>query len=279
MDPGNGRAGGPARLASMTHAPVIPAVGLPGGAAMPLVGFGTWQLRGRNAYQAVRAALDAGYRHLDTASMYRNEREVGRALRESGIDRRDVFVTTKMWPSGAGHERREIATSLDALGLGHVDLWLVHWPTDERQLTSVWREFLTLRDEGLARAVGVSNHSLAQIDRLAAETGEGPAVNQVPWGPGRHDPRLLAGHRERGVVLEGYSPLKNADLSHPVLAEVAASHGVAPAQVVLRWHVEHGVAVIPKSGRAARIAANIDLFGFALSPAEVARIDSLSRSG
>lgn len=261
----------------MTEAPAIPAVTLPGDVIMPMVGLGTWQLRGRAGYQAILTALGAGYRHIDTATMYGNEAEAGRALAGSGLARDEVFITTKL-PSGrAGHERATLADSLRALRTSQVDLWLVHWPPPARKLGEVWREFLALRDEGRVRAVGVSNYSLDQIDRLIEETGQAPAVNQIPWSPARYDAALLAGHRERGVVVEGYSPLKGSDLASPVLTGIARAHGVSPAQVVLRWHLEHGVVTIPKSADPGRIAANLDLLGFALSPDEVASIDGLGR--
>lgn len=261
----------------MTQTPHSPAVTLSGEVAMPLVGFGTWQLRGRRCYEAVRFALETGYRHIDTATMYGNEGEVGRALTSSGIDRRDVFITTKLPSGGAGRERATIDASLRALGTDHVDLWLVHWPPGGRARPEVWRELLEARDRGLARAVGVSNYSLRQIDELIGATGQAPAVNQIPWSPSRYDPRVLAASRERDVVVEGYSPLKGTNLRDRVLAEIASRHGVTPAQVVLRWHVEHGIPVIPKSASRERIAANFDLFSFGLSPEEVARIDGLSR--
>lgn len=260
----------------MSEAQQIPSAGLPGGGSMPLLGFGTWQIRGKRAYDAVRTALDDGYRHIDTATMYGNEAEVGRALRDSGLDRGEVFLTTKLLPSSAGRERATLTASLRALGTGYVDLWLVHWPPAARHLVPVWHEFLALRDEGAARAVGVSNYSVGQIEALIRATGQAPAVNQIPWGPTLYDPGLLAASGDLGVVVEGYSPLKNTNLAGAVLAEIAARHGVTAAQVVLRWHIEHGVAVIPKSANPDRIAANIDLFGFALSAGEVARIDALS---
>jgi 2,5-diketo-D-gluconate reductase A len=263
-------------MSLMSEAQQIPSAGLPGGGSMPLLGFGTWQIRGKRAYDAVRTALDDGYRHIDTATMYGNEAEVGRAVRDSGLDRGEVFLTTKLLPSSAGRERATLTASLRALGTGYVDLWLVHWPPAARRLVPVWHEFLALRDEGTARAVGVSNYSVGQIDALIRATGQAPAVNQIPWGPTLYDPGLLAACRDLGVVVEGYSPLKNTNLGSPVLAEIAARHGVTAAQVVLRWHIEHGVAVIPKSANPDRIAANIDLFGFALSADEVARIDGLA---
>jgi diketogulonate reductase-like aldo/keto reductase len=225
----------------------------------------------------MRAALAAGYRHIDTATMYGNEADVGYALAGSKLDRGEVFITTKL-PSGrAGRERPTLSASLRGLGTSYVDLWLVHWPPAGRLLTLVWREFLTMRDDGRARAVGVSNYSLAQIDRLIEATGEAPAVNQIPWSPARYDPKLLAGHRERGVAVEGYSPLKGTDLADPVLAGIAAAHGVSTAQVVVRWHLEHGVTVLVKSSHPDRIAGNIDVSGFSLSPNEVMAINGLSR--
>ena len=261
----------------MTKAPEIPSAALPGGVRMPLLGFGTWRLRGSAGYEAILTALQVGYRHLDTATMYGNEAEVGHALRDSGLDRSEVFVTTKLPPGKAGQERKTLCASLRALGTRHVDLWLVHWPPPARALAPVWREFLALRDEGLARAVGVSNYSLAQIDTLIKATGDAPAVNQIPWSPAQYDEAVLQESRERGVTLEGYSPLKGTDLGHPVLTGIAEKHGVTPAQVVLRWHLEHGIAVIPKSERPERIAANFDVLSFSLDPDEVARIDGLSR--
>jgi diketogulonate reductase-like aldo/keto reductase len=261
----------------MTEAAAVPAASLPGDVSMPMIGLGTWQLRGRTGREAMHAALSAGYRHIDTATMYGNEADVGHALASSGLARDEVFITTKL-PSGrAGRERGTLAASLRALGTGYVDLWLVHWPPAGRLLAPVWREFLALRDDGRARAVGVSNYSLAQIDRLIEATGQAPAVNQISWSPARYDAALLAGHRERDVAVEGYSPLKGTNLAHPVLAEIAAAHAATPAQVVLRWHLEHGVTVLVKSARPERIAANIDLLRFSLSEEEVARIDALSR--
>ncbi len=261
----------------MTEAVAVPVTTLPGGVEMPMIGFGTWQLRGRAGRAAVTSALAAGYRHIDTATMYGNESEVGHALADSGLDRGAVFLTTKLPSSRVERERATIAASLRALGTDHVDLWLVHWPPAGRKLCQVWWEFLTVRDEGRVRAIGVSNYSLAQIDRLTEATGVTPAVNQIPWSPARHDPALLAGHRERGVAVEGYSPLKGANLKDPVLTGIATAHDVTPAQVVLRWHLEHGITVIPKSSHPDRIAANIDLLRFTLTPDEVARIDGLSR--
>jgi 2,5-diketo-D-gluconate reductase A len=253
----------------------IPTVDLGRGVTMPMVGFGTWQLGGRRAYEAVRYALQAGYRHLDTATMYRNEREVGQALRDSGLDRGEVFVTTKLQPGNAGRARATLAESLRALGTDHVDLWLIHWPPRRPASVPLWREFLALRDEGLCRSVGVSNYGIAQIDELVGATGQHPAVNQIPWSPSRYDPAVLAAHADRGIAVESYSPLRGTRLRDPVLAEIAARHQVTPAQVVLRWHLEHGITVIPKSAHPDRIKSNFDLLTFSLPPEEVARIDRL----
>jgi len=261
----------------MSESREVPVVTLGGGAQMPMIGFGTWPMRGRQARMAVAAALTAGYRHVDTATMYANEAEVGQALRDSPLERSAVFLTTKLRASDAGQESAVLRRSLRALGTEYVDLWLVHWPpTRPHVRRQVWREVLALRDQGLARAVGVSNYSLAQIDDLIAETGEAPAVNQVHWNPPRYDAAVLAGHRERGIALEGFSPLKDTNLDDPVLTKIASAHGVTPAQVVLRWHLEHQITVIPKSADPDRIAANINLLGFALDADEVARIDGIA---
>lgn len=253
----------------------IPVVDLGRGVAMPMVGFGTWELHGQQAYQAVRYALQAGYRHIDTATGYRNEDQVGRAIADSGLDRGDIFVTTKLPPGNAKRARATISESLRALGTSYVDLWLVHWPPRRRASPRLWQEFLAIRDEGLSRSVGVSNYSVAQIGELIEATGERPAVNQIPWSLPQYDPALLAAHAERGVAVEGYSSLKHTKLGDPVLAEIAAQHGVTPAQVVLRWHLQLGITVIPKSARPERIDSNLDLFGFSLSAEEMARLNRL----
>jgi diketogulonate reductase-like aldo/keto reductase len=253
----------------------IPVVDLGRGVAMPMVGFGTWQIQGQQAYQAVQHALQVGYRHIDTATMYRNEAEVGRAIAGSGLDRSEVFITTKLQPGNAGRARATIAESLRALGTDYVDLWLVHWPPRRQASPRLWREFLAICGEGLCRAVGVSNYSVAEIDDLIEATGERPAVNQIPWSLSRYDPVLLAAHAQRGVAVEGYSSLKGTRLRDPVLAEIAKSHGVTPAQVVLRWQLELGIIVIPKSVRPERIESNLDLFGFSLTAEEMARLNHL----
>jgi diketogulonate reductase-like aldo/keto reductase len=243
--------------------------------SMPLLGFGTWEMRGKTAQTAVARALEVGYRHIDTARMYRNETEVGRALAASGVPREDVFVTTKLWPDRAGRERETIEESLDALGLEQIDLWLIHWPPAGVARPDVWERFLEAHADGLARTVGVSNYSVAQLDELHDATGHMASVNQIEWSPALHDARTLEEHRSRGVQLEGYSPLKTVDLRNRRLVEIADAHGVTTAQVVIRWHLEHAIVVIPKSANAGRIAENADVFGFSLREDEIATLDDL----
>lgn len=257
--------------------PPIPVTTLRPGVDIPMLGLGTWAARGTSAYDAVRAALDLGYRHLDTARMYRNEDVVGRAVADSGLDRGEVFVTTKMPPGDADDPSSSLEASLKDLGTDYVDLWLVHWPPGGGARPDVWERFVHAQQSGKARAIGVSNYSPDQIDELTAATGVTPAINQIPWSPRDHHPVLVEAHRERDVVLEGYSPLKRTRLDDPVLTTIADAHGVSAAQVVLRWHLDTGVVVIPKSVNPDRLAANIDLTGFSLTTDEIERINALGR--
>jgi diketogulonate reductase-like aldo/keto reductase len=273
---GPGKMGGPfGKDDTMT----IPSAPLPGGGRMPLLGFGTWQIRGDAAYQAVRDALLAGYRHIDTATMYGNEAEVGRALRDSGVPREEVFLTTKLPPERVGRERATLDASLGALGVDAIDLWLIHWPPSRGRSVPAWREFVAARDAGRVRDIGVSNYSIAEIDELTGATGETPAVNQIRFGPTLYDAKLVAEHVERGVVVEGYSPFKTTNLRDPVLTGIAAAHGVDPARVVLRWHVQRGIVVIPKSQTPERIAGNAAIAGFTLTADEMSAIDGLATRG
>jgi 2,5-diketo-D-gluconate reductase A len=253
----------------------VPAARLPGGGSMPLLGFGTWQITGPQAYDAVRTALDVGYRHIDTATVYRNEEEVGRAFAESGVPRDEIFVTTKV-PPHAADPRAVLDTSLQKLGSDSVDLWLIHWTEGDSIHEDVWRVLLEAKQAGKARDVGVSNYSLDQIDRLTEASGEQPAVNQIEWAPTLYEEEVARGHEQRGIVLEGYSALKNTDLDDGVLREIADAHGVSSAQVLLRWHLDHGFVAIPKSVTPERIQANFAVTGFSLTPGEVARIDALA---
>jgi diketogulonate reductase-like aldo/keto reductase len=248
---------------------------LDSGARMPLLGFGTWQLKGAAATEAVGHALAAGYRHLDTATIYGNEKEVGAGLATSGVARDDVFVTTKCPPRNAGHELDTLRTSLDLLGTDHVDLWLIHWPGGSRKDIAMWRAFAEAQQLGLARAIGVSNYPLDLVDEVSRETGVTPAVNQVEWSPLLFDREVLDGHRERGVVLEGYSALRGGTLDHPTITGIADRLGVSAAQVIVRWHLQHGVVVIPKSVREDRIRSNADVADLELSDDDMATLDAL----
>jgi 2,5-diketo-D-gluconate reductase A len=242
---------------------------------MPLLGFGTWQIRGTQAVEATSAALEAGYRHLDTATIYGNEGQVGRALRDGGVPRDEVFVTTKCPPDRAGRELDTLQQSLGLLGTDHVDLWLVHWPAGNGRDVDMWRAFTEARSSGLARDIGVSNFGLGLLDEVASATGTSPAVNQVRWSPLLFDAGVLEGHRDRGVTLEGYSALRGGTLKNPTITGIADRLGRTPAQVIVRWHLQHGVVVIPKSRNPERIRANADVGGFELSAEDLAALDAL----
>jgi diketogulonate reductase-like aldo/keto reductase len=250
-------------------------VTLASGARMPLLGFGTWQIRGQEAVQSTAAALEAGYRHLDTATVYENEAEVGRALRDSGVPREDVFVTTKCPPDKAGQASDTLRESLDLLGTDYVDLWLVHWPGAGGVNLDLWRSFVEARESGLTRDIGVSNFGTDLLDEVTSATGTAPAVNQVKWSPLLFDAQVLDDHRSRGVALEGYSALRGGTLDHPTIVEIAERIGRTPAQVIIRWHLQHGVIVIPKSRSAERIRANADVATFQLSDDDMTALDRL----
>ncbi|MVA74803.1 aldo/keto reductase [Auraticoccus sp. F435] len=254
-----------------------PAVDLaPGRSAMPLLGFGTWQIADDEAEAVLSTAFEVGYRHVDTATGYGNEAGIGRALAASGLSRDEVFLTTKMPPDHVGRERRTLEESLQKLGVDHVDLWLVHWPPNREATPSAWEQFVAAREEGLATHIGVSNYSLAQIDELTRATGVTPAVDQIKMSPAQYDAEVVQGLAERQVVLEGYSPFRASDLEHPVLAEIARAHEVTPAQVIIAWHVAHQFVVIPKSSRRERMVANAEALGVRLTPEEVIRLDGLA---
>jgi 2,5-diketo-D-gluconate reductase A len=248
---------------------------LAGGAEIPLVGLGTWRLTDDAARDAVGWALDAGYRHIDTATAYGNEREVGRAIHASSVARDDVFVTTKMPAEAVGRERATLEHSLTALNLDHIDLWLVHWPPGRTAGITSWREFVRAREDGLARAIGVSNYSLAQIDELTEATGVTPEINQIRWSPSLFDQATLDDHHQRGVAIEGYSPFRAGGLDDATLLAIADAHRATAAQVVIRWHLQHGIVVIPKSARRERIVDNVDVADLILTEAELRAIDGL----
>ena len=254
-----------------------PAVALADG-QMPLLGFGTWQIPDDEATPSTAYALEAGYRHIDTATGYQNEAGVGKALAESGLDRDSVFVTTKMPPDHVGRERQTLEESLTKLGLDRVDLWLVHWPPTKEATPAAWEQFITAQQDGLATSIGVSNYSLDQIDELISATGVAPAVNQIKWGPALYDRAIVDGLAERKVVLEGNSPLRATNLEDPTLASIAEAHDATVAQVIIGWHVQHQFVVIPKSTKQERIVANAAGARVQLTDEEISAIDGLAGS-
>jgi diketogulonate reductase-like aldo/keto reductase len=255
-------------------------VRLANGVEMPLLGFGTYKITDQEeAERSVCTALEAGYRSIDTASVYDNEGAIGRALRVCGIPRDEIFLTTKAWNDEQGEEgiARAIERSLERLGVEQVDLYLVHWPVP-RLYESTWRGMQRVLDEGLTRAIGVCNFLEPHLEELATVTGAVPMVDQVEHHPWLQQPELRAYCRSRGIALEAWAPVMRGRTDDvPVLAEIASAQGVSTAQVALRWALQHGAVVIPKSVTPEHIRANADLFGFELSDAQMTAIDALDR--
>jgi len=239
-----------------------------------MVGFGTWALR--SPYDAVRTALEVGYRHIDTAYQYQNEDEIGRALRDSGLSREEVFITTKITASRIGLEEETIASSLRDLRTDYVDLWLIHDPPPPGKSEKLWEFMTDVRERGHARTIGVSEYSTGQLDSIVAATGVTPAVNQIRWAPALFDRVRLREMHDRLVTLEGFSALRLTDSNDPRLLEVAEAHGVTACQVLLRWHIDHGVVAIPRSSTPERIRANLDVWDFELTEPELELIDEMS---
>jgi len=252
---------------------------LPAGTEMPVLGLGVWQLAaGRETEQAVEWALEAGYRHIDTASMYRNEQSVGAAVRSSGVPREQVFVTTKLYPSHLNPEA-ELRKSLERLGFDYVDLYLIHWPVPLLNVRQ-WRQFEKLQAKGVAREIGVSNFSPSQIEALSRQKLTPPAVNQVHFSPFRFSPELLDYCRVRDIVVVAYSPLEQGrGTTDPTITAIAERIGHTPAQVMLRWALQHDTVVIPKSANRDRIVSNAELFDFELDDEMMAELDRLNRKG
>jgi diketogulonate reductase-like aldo/keto reductase len=260
----------------------VPTYRLNDGCSIPALGLGTYALRGEEGTTAMVGALEAGYRLLDTAVNYENEPEVGEAIRRSGITREELFVTSKL--PGRHHEYDAAVSStlesLERLGLEYLDLHLIHWPNPGRgRYPEAWRALVDLRGRGLVRSVGVSNFTRAHLDRIIEDTGVAPAVNQIELHPLFPQPRMRADHAELGIRTESWSPLgkRQAQYDAAPVRAAAAAHGVTPAQVILRWHVELGSIPIPKSGDPRRRAENLEVFGFELTPVEVAAITALGR--
>ena len=259
----------------------VPTVTLNNGVTIPQLGFGVFQVPDEETTAAVTSALDAGYRSIDTAAVYGNEAGVGRALAESGLSRDELFVTTKLWNADQGYDATLAAfdASLEKLGLDHVDLYLIHWPTPERDLyLDTWRALEKLYADGRIRAAGVSNFQPAHLRRLLDHSSLVPAVNQIELHPSLQQAELRGLHAELGIATEAWSPLaQGALLADPALAAIAERHGKSPAQVVLRWHLQLGNIVIPKSVTPARIRENLDVFGFSLSADEMEAVAALDR--
>ncbi|NLU82484.1 aldo/keto reductase [Rhodococcus sp. HNM0569] len=262
----------------------VPTIVLNDGNVIPALGFGVFQVPGDETERVVTDALGAGYRSIDTARAYDNETEVGRALAASGIPRDQLFVTTKLWNDDQGFEStlRAFDASMERLGLDYLDLYLIHWPTPSRGLfVDTFKAFQKLKSDGRIRSIGVSNFTEGDLDRLIAETGEVPAVNQVELHPGFPQTELRAFHTGKGIATEAWSPLGKGRelLQDPTITKVAEAHGKSPAQVVVRWHLQIGNIVIPKSVTPERIAANFDVFDFELAPGEINAIDALTSPG
>ncbi|GLW54872.1 aldo/keto reductase [Kitasatospora phosalacinea] len=259
----------------------VPRVTLNNGVEMPQLGFGVFQVPDEETTAAVATALAAGYRSVDTAAVYGNERGVGRALAASGLPREELFVTTKLWNTDQGHDAtlRAFDASLDALGLEYLDLYLIHWPAPARDLyADSWKAVERLAAEGRIRAAGVSNFRPAHLTRLIEAGGLVPAVNQVELHPGLQQAELRAFHAAHGIATEAWSPLaQGAVLDDPAVTAIAARTGRSPAQVVLRWHLQLGNVVIPKSVTPARIRQNLDVLDFALTADDLAALAASDR--
>ncbi|WAJ33270.1 aldo/keto reductase [Arthrobacter sp. FX8] len=262
----------------MTLAPLLD---LNDGNRIPQLGLGTWPLDDEQVAAAVVHAVEAGYRHIDTALKYGNERGVGNGIRASGVDRSELFITTKLDGEFQGHDRAVAGLdgSLKRLGLDHVDLLLIHWPLPGRdQYVSTWQTFERLQAQGKVRSIGVSNFKPAHLERLMAETDVVPAVNQIQLSPAITRTAEREFHARHGIVTESYSPLGGSGaglLGAPILTQLAEKHGKTPGQLVLRWHIQNGLVTIPKTASPERMAENLDVFDFALDPQDLAELSIL----
>ncbi|HOA87070.1 MAG: aldo/keto reductase [Microbacteriaceae bacterium] len=263
----------------------VPEISLNSGFNIPQLGYGVFKVDAADTERSVLDALEAGYRHIDTAAIYGNEEGVGRALAASGIARDELYVTTKLWNNRqAGDEPdKAIAESLGKLGLDHVDLYLVHWPTPERgAFVHAWQRLVAFRDQGLARSVGVSNFLIPHLEAIGRESDVRPAVNQIELHPAYQQRELTDWCAQRGIAIEAWGPLgqgKYPLLEEPAIVAAAAAHGKSAAQVVLRWHIQEGRIVFPKSTNPDRIRENIDIFDFELSADDMAAISALDVPG
>ena len=256
-----------------------PALTLHDGVEMPQLGFGTWQIPAEETQEKVEEALAVGYRHVDTAAIYGNEEGVGAAVAATGVRREDVFVTTKLWNSDQGYDSTlsGFDKSLERLGTGHVDLYLIHWPLPSRDLfLETWRAFERIKEEGGARSIGVSNFRIEDLERLETEAGQLPTVNQIELHPRLQQADLRAWHANHQIATEAWSPLAQGGLlEDETIVTIAAHHDRSPAQVILRWHLQIGNVVIPKSSNPERIRQNFEVFDFDLSDDDMAAIERL----
>ncbi len=258
---------------------MIASLPLNDGSSIPQLGLGTYGLWNDEGAAVVAEAIRIGYRHLDTAARYENEDAVGAGIRRSGIDRSELFVTTKLDGEWQGEDRAVagLADCLARLGLDYVDLLLIHWPLPKRgEFVSTWRTFERLKAEGLTRSIGVSNFKPAHLDVLAAETGTVPAVNQIQLSPAIQRREQRAYNAAHGIVTESWSPIKSV-LDEPVVVSIAEHLGRTPSQVVLRWHLQNGLVAIPKTGNVQRLAQNLQVGDFELSESELAQLDTLDQ--
>jgi 2,5-diketo-D-gluconate reductase A len=261
----------------------VPNITLNDGTTIPQLGFGVFQIPPDETAEAVKVALEAGYRHIDTAEMYGNEQGVADGIAAANLDRADVYITSKL--NNTFHEpdaaRKAMAGTLEKLGSDYVDLFLIHWPLPTLyggDYVSTWNTMIEFQKAGYARSIGVSNFQVAHLERLAAETDVVPAVNQIELHPYFHNAAVAAYGAEHGIETEPWSPIAQGRvLGDPVLTEIAAAHGKSTAQVVLRWHIQLGYIVFPKSTTPARIRENFDIFDFELTPADMAAIGALDK--
>lgn len=265
----------------MAYAPLIT---LNNGVQIPQLGLGVWQLDDDQAYASSKAALAAGYRHIDTAMIYGNEAGVGRAVAESELAREQIFITTKLWNADQGFDStlRAFDASLERLGLETLDLYLIHWAIPKKgAYRDTWKAFVRLQQEGRVRAIGVSNFNAEHLQHIIDDTGVTPAVNQIEIHPDFAQKTLSAWCADKGIITESWSPLGQGGelLKLPVFADIAQRHGKTAAHIVLRWHLQQGHVVIPRSSNAQRIAANIDVFDFELTADELKAIDGIRQTG
>ena len=259
----------------------VPRIALRDADHIPQLGFGVFQVPPAQTSEVVARALASGYRHIDTAAAYRNEAEVGQAIRASGIDRGEVFVTTKCFNDDHGYEQAKhaLSASLERLEMDYVDLYLIHWPVPAHdKYVETWKAFVELRAEGLVRSIGVSNFQPAHLERVIEQTGETPAINQIELHPYFQQRGLRHEHEQLGIVTEAWSPLAQGKvLDDPAIVEIANAHSKTPGQVVIRWHLQLGNVVIPKSVTPERIEQNFDVLDFELSSAEMESIEALDQ--